>query len=231
MASPRKSKKSQFAPITAIKNELIVSFTPHNESQQLCVDLWARSRIMFLLGEAGTGKSHVAMALSLTEILNMESQRKPMLMMTRPMVTVDDEEFGFLPGTSEEKLLPWLAPLSDVYSEMTFAKWDKLQAAVDLQMVPIGMLRGRTIRNGVCIIDEAQDMSESQLKCALTRIGRNGRLILCGDPDQSSRYAKKNSPLLNAANKLFDLDTVATIKFTPDDQVRDPLVSEILRRL
>jgi phosphate starvation-inducible PhoH-like protein len=233
MPPPKKNKKIQSNPITAIKDELIVSFAPKNAAQQDCVDLWPRSRILFFTGPAGTGKTHCALALSLLEIINIPpiAAKKPMLMLTRPTIAVDNKKMGFLPGSLEEKIFPWLSPLMDVYGEISFSKFEKLQSLIDLQMTPVEMLRGRTIRNGVLIIDEAQDLSPNEIKCALTRIGKNSKIIFCGDPDQSSLYTRKNSPLLNAATRLDDLDVVSTVKFTEADQCRDQLINDILKRL
>lgn len=137
-------------------------------------------------------------------------------------------------NTLEEKLTPWLGPLADVWSSMSgdedWSKFVKLMGK-RLETVPIGMLRGRTVRDAVLVIDEAQNCSYPQLKCALTRIGEYGRIILNGDADQSDRYRPEESPLMDICRRLSNLDTVSVIRFTHSDQQRDPLVNDILERL
>lgn len=209
------------------KSGLEVVFEPRNKAQQAAVELWKRSRILFLLGPAGTGKSAVSMALALKNALAAENGRGK-IMLTRPMVTVG-EPLGFLPGDVNEKTLPWLLPFADVLSPMTFTKFEELNKHIDVEVVPIGMLRGRTIRDGTLICSEMQNASYEQLKCALTRIGPNSRIIVEGDPYQSDCYDTIDSPLLDIARKLHKLDTVSYVKFdAKTDQLRDPLISDML---
>jgi phosphate starvation-inducible PhoH-like protein len=112
-------------------------------------------------------------------------------------------------------------------------EWSKLVKLLGkrIEAIPTGMLRGRTVRDAVLILDEAQNCSYAQLKCALTRIGSYGRLILTGDADQSDRYRPEESPLMDITRKLSDLDTVSVVRFTHADQQRDELVNAILERL
>lgn len=202
---------------------------PRSEAQRRAIDLWPRSRVLFLLGPAGTGKTAVALGLALAAVLRAAAPRLRLLL-TRPTVACD-EDLGYLPGDLGEKLGPWLAPFRDVLGDLSFAKWDDVRAAADVELVPVGLLRGRTVANGVLVADEAQNMTAAQVKCLLTRVGRNGRLIVCGDPDQSDRFAPGRVPVLDAARRLADLDTVSLVQFTAADVVRDPLVGEILARL
>lgn len=149
-------------------------------------------------------------------------------MLTRPMVTVA-EPIGYLPGTVDEKTQPWLLPFHDVLGQITFSKWEEVQQAVEIEAVPVGMLRGRTIRDGVLVADEFQNATREQIICTLTRIGPGGRLIICGDPQQSDLFSASESPLVDIADRLDHLDCVATVHFdSVRDQLRDPLVSEIL---
>jgi phosphate starvation-inducible PhoH-like protein len=215
-------------------SELQVTFRPKTPNQQAVIDLWPRSRILFLLGEAGCGKTHVALAMALTECLRRKDEkgsRRPKIMLTRPMVAVG-ESIGYLPGDVDEKVGPWLLPFHDVLGGMTFTSWDDLQKDVDIEQVPVGLLRGRTISNGVLIADESQNLSYAQLVCLLTRIGYGGRIVICADPTQSELFTSpKLVPVVQVAKKLADLDTVSVVQFTRADIVRDPLVAEILDRL
>jgi phosphate starvation-inducible PhoH-like protein len=112
-------------------------------------------------------------------------------------------------------------------------EWAKLVKALSkrIEVVPTGMLRGRTVRDAVLVLDEAQNCSYAQLRCALTRIGEYGRLILTGDADQSDRFRTEDSPLMDIAQKLGDLDAVSVVRFGPEDQQRDPLINAILERI
>lgn len=238
--SPRQPKKTKLQLVETdddidsgggcSKNDFSVVFTPRNESQQRVVELWPRSRIMFLVGTSGGGKSHCALSMALLELLRYNPKDKPKLLLSRPLVTVT-EKLGFLPGSVDEKLEPWFGAFHDVFGQMSFNKWEELQKTLTVESVALGLLRGRTIRSGVLIVDEAQNITPEQLKCVLTRIGENGRIILTGDPEQSDLYKAYDSPLMDAANKLQHLDTVSVVKFTEKDQVRDPLINEILKVL
>lgn len=212
------------------QNGLSFLFTPAGPGQSQAVELWKRSRILFLLGAAGTGKTSCALGLALREVLN--SDRKT-LWLTRPQVECD-EESGLLPGTLREKLLPWLGPFSDVVgalSDGTFADLER-QLAHRLEVQPVGLMRGRTVHNGVLIADEAQNCTFNQLKCLVTRIGRGGRAIICGDTEQSDLFKAKDSPLAAVAKKLEQLDAVSVVRFNANaDQLRDPILSDILRLL
>lgn len=227
MAKPKKQKPAA----DQADADFSITVEPRSPGQQMVMDLWPRSRILFLLGAAGVGKSHIALALATAEILSMPKKERGKLMLSRPMVTCD-EPIGFLPGDLTEKTLPWLSPFQDVFGQMSFAKWESLAAELELEMVPVGMLRGRTVRNGVLVLDEGQSLTPAQLKCALSRIGTGGRIVICGDPDQSDRYPPNKCPLVDTAKRLEKLDTVSVVRFHPvRDQLRDPLVSEILELL
>jgi predicted ribonuclease YlaK len=174
-------------------------FKPRGERQKEAVECWMRSRIVFLLGPSGVGKSAVALALAIQEALKPESRFKK-IWLSRPLVQCD-EDIGMLPGTLEDKLGPWLAPFRDCLGSLSTDKWDKLEAAIDVESVPVGMLRGRTIREGSLICDEFQNCTASQVKCALTRLGDYSRIVFCADPDQSDRFDKASQVRYHAGRK------------------------------
>jgi phosphate starvation-inducible PhoH-like protein len=185
---------------------------------------------MMLVGPAGGGKSCTALGLALNDVFRSQTMK---LMLSRPQITVG-EPMGYLPGSLEDKLAGWLGPIYDVWSSISGDDdWSKLVKALGkrIETVPTGMLRGRTLKNSILILDEAQNCSYAQLKCALTRIGDNGRLILTGDADQSDRFRPEESPLMDIARKLSDLDTVSVVRFSAADQQRDQLVNDILDRI
>lgn len=215
-----------------VKPPVEILFKPLTKTQTDAKELWKRSRIMFMLGAAGTGKTLCSLALALQEIFKMKRDgiEKPKLMLCRPTVTCG-EELGYIPGDLDEKLAPWLAPFQDVFSALSVSDWKSLLASVEVESVPVGMLRGRTIRNGVLVCDEFQNSTYEQLVCVLTRLGSNSKIVLCGDPYQSDLYKNSQSPLMYVSERLEKMDTVSVINFTPNDIVRDPLITEIVTRL
>lgn len=206
--------------------ELGFTFTPKGKSQQLAAEVYRESRVLFLLGPAGTGKTGCALGLALNHILRTERMK---LWLTRPQVTCD-ENCGFLPGDLKQKLLPWLGPFYDVFSSFSDSPWEQLEKSLSerLEIVPLGFMRGRTVRQAVLVADELQNATEPQLKCLMTRIGQGGKLVLCGDYDQSDKFTAKNSPLAKVAEKMKGVEGITIIRFDAEDQLRDPLVTKIL---
>lgn len=205
---------------------------PRSKNQQLVVDRWADSKILFLLGLAGCGKTHLSLGLALQDAFSHKRDNgpKPTIMLTRAMVGCDEDP-GLFPGDPSMKIWPWLAPFSDVLGSLTNESWEELQSSVDIQPIHVGLCRGRTVSNGVLICDEAQSLTRSQLVCLVTRVGRGGKVVLCGDPFQSDRFRPEESPLVDIAERLSDLPEVSVIKFNKADQQREPLINKILDRL
>ena len=214
---------------TKALDELGFNFTPKGRSQGRAAEAWVRNRILFLLGESGTGKTAAGLGLALNYLMQHPKAR---LWLTRPQVTVS-EDCGHLPGDLREKIGPFLGPFYDVFSASSDATWEDLEKALAkrLEICPLGYMRGRTVRQAVLVADELQNANEAQLLCLLTRIGQGGKMILCGDHEQSDRFSAKSSPLMKVANKLAAVEGVSVIHFDPEDQLRDPLVSRILNAL
>lgn len=205
-------------------------YKPRSRSQKDAEVAWKQSRILFFMGAAGTGKSSSALGMAIREALEAkekEERGQYKLWLARPAV-VCGENLGFNPGSLDEKILPWLAPLQDCFESLSTSSWETLTKSIKVDAISVGMLRGRTIRHGTLVIDEAQQLSESQMRCALTRLGEYSRIVLCGDVTQSDRYTATDSPFADAARKLRDLDTVSVVTFK--EQLRDPLIDEILKR-
>ncbi len=208
-------------------DDLHFSFTPKGDSQRRAAEAWKTSRILFLLGPAGTGKSSASLGMALHHVIQ---HPKSKLWLTRPQITCDNEQMGFLKGSMDEKFGPFLGPLMDVFSAHSDGTWADLEKVLTgrLEVCPIAFMRGRTIRQAVCLAEEMQNASESQLLCVLTRIGQGGRIVLTGDAQQSDRYNAKDCPLVKVAKKLAHIEGVSVVHFSPEDQLRDPLVSRIL---
>lgn len=205
-----------------------LTYTPLNDAQKALREAWLDDgvRLVICTGPAGTGKTTAALGEALTA---KQKQRKSnsKLWLARPIVAVD-EELGFLPGDVNAKLLPWLAPFGDCLGSLSNSTLADL--AAECELVPLGLLRGRTINHGTLICDEMQNATYSQLVCAATRCGDSGRVVLCGDPEQSDLGSDPN-PLLEFANRVRKCKGVRWIKFTDADQRRSPFVSDLLRTL
>jgi phosphate starvation-inducible PhoH-like protein len=208
--------------------ELVFYYKPRSPAQEKAAEIWDQSRIIFMLGAAGTGKTAAALGMAVGEALRIPNAK---LWLSRPTVSCG-ETLGFLPGDLNEKLLPWLAPFFDCFGDLSNNPLEELSKKIAIEAVAVGMLRGRTIKNGFLICDEMQNATPQQIKLVLTRLGKNSKIVLCGDVDQSDLYTSKKSPLLDAAKKLADLSpTVSVVYFSDKDQLRDPLITDILTRL
>lgn len=204
-------------------------YKARSPSQKAAELAWKQSRILFFQGKAGSGKTSAALGMAIREALELKEKEERglyKLWLARPAV-VCGENLGFNPGSLSEKIEPWLAPLQDCFDSLSTSSWETLGKWVKVEAISVGMLRGRTIRNGTLLIDEAQQLTENQMRCALTRLGEYSRIVLCGDSSQSDRFQPDECPFADAARKLSHLDLVSVVTFK--EQLRDPLIDEILK--
>jgi phosphate starvation-inducible protein PhoH and related proteins len=197
-----------------------------NLAQKIAWGGFEQHDVLFLIGPAGTGKSHLAVAFAVNEIL---SRRKRRIILTRPIVEAG-ESLGFLPGTFDEKVNPYMLPLFDCLGKLV--GWDGPQReAVNncIEVAPLAYMRGRTFDDAICIFDEAQNATMMQLKLFLTRFGENSKIIVTGDPSQSD--LKGNVALSEVVDRLQSLEGVGIIEFKANSIVRHPLVGKIIEKL
>lgn len=213
-------------PKHASKIESGFKFEFLNSAQR---DAWAsfdQHDVLFLIGPAGTGKTQLACAFAISEIL---AKKKQKIVMTRPVVEAG-ESLGYLPGTFMEKLNPYMMPMYDCM-ERCIGKESPEREVINksIEVAPIAYCRGRTFNDAICIFDEAQNATTTQIKLFMTRFGQNSKMIITGDPDQSD-IRNGHLMLMDVANKMSELGKVGVIKFKPCSIVRHPLIADILQK-
>lgn len=199
---------------------------PRGDNQAKALELMNHSRLLFLTGPAGTGKSFLSTSWAVEQFLLNKVER---IVITRPMVGCD-EEIGFVPGTEQEKFAGWIGPFIDVMEGKMGKKSVETQFTLGKFLAkPLMMMRGSTFRNSIVLLDEAQNTTPAQMKMFLTRIGEGTRVIVNGDVEQSD-LPKGTRNGLQDALELFEESRHATVfEFQEHDITRDPLVREIVK--
>ena len=185
-----------------------------------------KSDIIFALGPAGTGKTYLAVAQAVSQLITGSVQR---LILSRPAVEAG-ERLGFLPGDMKEKVDPYLRPIYDaLYDCMPPEQVDRRIASGEIEIAPIAFMRGRTLGDAFVILDEAQNTTPAQMKMFLTRFGQNSRMVICGDPRQVDiPGGDAQSGLADAVRRLHGVDGISMIHFSAADVVRHPIVGRIV---
>jgi phosphate starvation-inducible PhoH-like protein len=201
---------------------------PRNESQKRLLECLKKkdNRIVIATGPAGTGKTLFGVEQGIKNYINGDYDK---LIFTRPAVS-NDEDLGYLPGTLEEKMAPWMAPIFDIIH--TFISPKEVKDLVEekiFEIIPLGMMRGRTFKNSWIFCDEMQNSSISQMKMLLTRIGEGSRMIITGDLEQNDRHGEVNG-LEDFLNKFKGRrsDSISSIEFDKTDIERDKVIEEVL---
>lgn len=196
------------------------------KNQEKMVEDFQKHDLVFALGPAGTGKTYVAIALAVRALKNREIRK---IILTRPAVEAG-ERLGFLPGDLKDKLDPYLLPLYDALEDMIPNK--RLQEFISegiVEIAPLAYMRGRTLDRACVILDEAQNTSLGQLKMFLTRMGTDAKFIVTGDASQIDLPKKSDSGLLKGVSLLKRIKGISVIEFGPEDIVRHPLVTKIVK--
>jgi len=197
-----------------------------NLSQKRYLELIEAHDLVFAFGPAGTGKTYLAMAMAIAA-LNRDDVSKVIL--TRPAVEAG-EKLGFLPGSMEEKVNPYLRPLYDALHDMVeFGRMSRLMDRGVIEVAPLAFMRGRTLNDAFVILDEAQNTTSEQMKMFLTRLGENSKAVVTGDVTQTDLPEGATSGLIEATRILRGIDGIGVMRFTDQDVVRHPLVKEIVR--
>lgn len=198
---------------------------PRSVRQADYMEKLARDEMIFALGPAGTGKTYLAVAQAVSQLITGSVDR---LILSRPAVEAG-EKIGFLPGDMKEKVDPFLRPLYDaLYDTLPAEQVERRIESGEIEIAPIAFMRGRTLADAFVILDEAQNTTTAQMKMFLTRFGMNSRMVICGDPKQVDLPSGATSGLADAVSKLEGVDSVSTVKFGAADVVRHPLVGKIV---
>ena len=198
---------------------------PQTKNQVKLVEMMRKNDMVFAVGPAGTGKTYVGVALAVKALKEKQVRR---IILTRPAVEAG-ENLGFLPGDLKEKLDPYMQPLYDALRDMI--PHEKLNAFIEagiIEIAPLAFMRGRTLDNAFVILDEAQNTTHAQMKMFLTRMGRNAKFMITGDPGQIDLPRKVSSGLKEAMLILHNVQGIAFLHLDDKDVVRHPLVRSII---
>jgi phosphate starvation-inducible protein PhoH and related proteins len=202
-----------------------VKVYPRGRSQSLYLKGLATHDLVIAVGPAGTGKTYLAMAWALRELLS-KSKRK--LILTRPVVEAG-ESLGFLPGDLAQKINPYLRPLYDAMEALVpLEVVRRLEDSRAIEIAPLAYMRGRSLSNCVVILDEAQNATKEQMKMFLTRLGENSKAVVTGDVTQIDLPRKGESGLVHALQLLSRVEEVFVSRLDARDVVRSALVRRII---
>jgi len=202
------------------------TLTPKTLNQKLYLDAIEKNDMTFGIGPAGTGKTYLAVSMAVRALIEKRVNR---IVLTRPAVEAG-ERLGFLPGTLQEKIDPYLKPLYDALYDMLDAeRVDRHLERGAIEIAPIAFMRGRTLNDAFVILDEAQNTTPEQMKMFVTRIGYNSKAVVTGDVTQIDLPSGKLSGLVEASKVLSQVEGIAFINFNERDVVRHPLVQRIVR--
>jgi phosphate starvation-inducible PhoH-like protein len=195
------------------------------KNQKKIVNLHKKNDLLFVIGPAGTGKTYVSVALG---VKALKEKKVKKIIITRPVVEAG-ESLGFLPGDLQDKIDPYLKPIYDALEDMIpIQKMKKFIENKIIEIAPLAYMRGRTLKNAFILLDEAQNTTKSQLKMFLTRLGEDSKMIVTGDISQIDLRKDQSSGLIDAKEKLRDINGIGFTLLNSSDVLRHRLVKKIL---
>ncbi|HYL85882.1 MAG TPA: PhoH family protein [Candidatus Angelobacter sp.] len=200
--------------------------TPKNASQRRYMEEIEKHDMTFSVGPGGTGKTYLAVAMAVSALLTKQVNR---IILARPAVEAG-ERLGFLPGTLQQKIDPYMRPLYDALYDMLDA--DKLERFLEkgiIEVAPLAFMRGRTLNDSFVILDEAQNTTSEQMKMFLTRLGFNSKAVVTGDVTQIDLPQGRKSGLIEALDVCGKIEGIGVVQFGEKDVVRHNLVQQIIR--
>ncbi len=199
---------------------------PKSINQRRYIEAIEKNDMVFGIGPAGTGKTYLAVAMAVAALVAKQVNR---IVLARPAVEAG-ERLGFLPGTLQEKIDPYLRPLYDaLYDLLDPDKVDRYLEKNIIEIAPIAFMRGRTLNDSYVILDEAQNTTSEQMKMFVTRLGFNSKAVITGDITQIDLPGVRRSGLLEARDILGEVEGLAFVYFDESDVVRHHLVQRIIR--
>ena len=214
-----------FSP-TRIRSFGKKSIAPKSANQKRYIEALETYDMVFAIGPGGTGKTYLAVAMAVSALLAKEVNR---IILARPAVEAG-ERLGFLPGTIQEKVDPYMRPLYDALHDLLEA--DKLERFLEkdiIEVAPLAFMRGRTLNDSFVILDEAQNTTSEQMKMFLTRLGFNSKAVITGDVTQIDLPESRKSGLVEAIDVVGKIEGIALIYFDERDVVRHSLVQRIIK--
>ncbi len=200
--------------------------TPKSSNQRAYMEAIEKHDMTFAVGPGGTGKTYLAVAMAVSALLTKQVDR---IILARPAVEAG-ERLGFLPGTLQQKIDPYMRPLYDALYDMLDA--DKLERFLEkgiVEVAPLAFMRGRTLNDSFVILDEAQNTTSEQMKMFLTRLGFNSKAVVTGDVTQIDLPSGRRSGLVEALEVVGRIEAIAFIRFDERDVVRHNLVQQIIK--
>ena len=202
------------------------SIRPKTANQKRYVDAIEDHTITFGIGPAGTGKTYLAMAKAVSAL---QAKKVNRIVLTRPAVEAG-EKLGFLPGTLNEKIDPYLRPLFDALHDMIDIETiPRMMQSGIIEVAPLAFMRGRTLNDAFIILDEAQNTTPEQMKMFLTRLGFGSKMVITGDVTQIDLPNGQHSGLRVVRDILKDIDDIAVLELTAEDVVRHRLIGDIVK--
>jgi phosphate starvation-inducible PhoH-like protein len=202
------------------------TIVPRSATQVAYMEALTRNDIIFALGPAGTGKTYLAVAQAVSQLITGSVDR---LILSRPAVEAG-EKLGFLPGDMKEKVDPYLRPIYDaLHDTLPAEQVERRIASGEIEIAPLAFMRGRTLANAFIVLDEAQNTTIAQMKMFLTRFGEGSRMVICGDPKQVDLPQPGISGLADAVARLDGVEGIAMVPFGIGDVVRHPVVGRIVQ--
>ncbi len=202
------------------------SITPKSANQRRYMEAMEQHDMVFAIGPGGTGKTYLAVAMGVSALLTKQVNR---IILARPAVEAG-ERLGFLPGTLQQKIDPYMRPLYDALYDMIDA--DKLERYLEkgiIEVAPLAFMRGRTLNDSFVILDEAQNTTSEQMKMFLTRLGFNSKAVITGDITQIDLPSGRRSGLIEAIDVVGKIEGIAFVHFNERDVVRHNLVQQIIK--
>lgn len=221
------NKRKKRKPAPAPEPLRDVALSPLNRQQDGAIKAIERGTVVFLLGPAGTGKTHLACGYAAKAVADGRFER---IVITRPIVE-SGESLGYLPGTLHDKAAPYLMPIYDAIDKVAGrAGRRRDQLAASITVAPLAYMRGRTFDDSMVIVDEAQNCTLQQLRLVISRLGRGSKIVLTGDVTQSDLPLREQS-LKTVVSKVSQVAGVEVFRFDGAGIVRHPILQAVLAKL